>query len=101
MTYTPFIPYFFPFTDADEQTKRNVWNLGRPIQGYDQDTWRIDVCGHTMKYQDHGNTNSEYGWEIDHIMPVALGGTNVWDNLQPLYWENNRKKGNNYPWSCI
>ena len=53
-----------------------------------------------MKYGDHADTNSKYGWEIDHIYPTALGGTDDLDNLQPLYWEYNRQKGDTYPWYC-
>ena len=32
---------------------------------------------------------------------MALGGSDSLSNLQPLYWENNRHKGDNWPqWSC-
>jgi len=53
-----------------------------------------------MRFTDHGDTSSKYGWEIDHIMPTSLGGTDDVGNLQPLHWENNRKKGDSYPWYC-
>jgi len=55
---------------------------------------------HRNKYSDHGNTEAKYGWEIDHIKPLAMGGLDNIDNLQPLQWENNRKKGDTYPWNC-
>lgn len=77
-----------------------VWNKGRPIQGYDPNTWRYDMCGNVMKSSDYGNTNSQYGWEVDHVKPVAKGGTDDLSNLQPLQWDNNRKKGDTYPWNC-
>ena len=33
--------------------------------------------------------------EVDHIIPLALGGTNEWDNLQTLCRSCNRSKGAN------
>ena len=42
----------------------------------------------------------KFGWEIDHIKPVSKGGTDNLSNLQPLYWENNRSKGDKLDWKC-
>lgn len=92
--------YKYPFRAADEQTKLAVWRKGKPIAGYDEKIWRRDACGHAMKYSDHGNTESIYGWEIDHIKPVSAGGRDTLDNLQPLYWETNRSKADQWPWDC-
>jgi 5-methylcytosine-specific restriction endonuclease McrA len=92
--------YTYPFKGADEQTKRTVWEKGTVISQFDPALWRRDICGNAMKYSEHGNTNSEYGWELDHIKPIAKGGENTFDNLQPLQWQNNRTKADNYPWSC-
>lgn len=96
--------YTYLYKDAGEQTIIAVWKKGRIIvqngKEYDPSVWRWDMCGNVMKYSEHGNTNAKYGWEIDHIKPTAKGGSDTLGNLQPLQWENNRRKGDTYPWSC-
>jgi hypothetical protein len=83
-----------------ETTKRLVWSKGRIIPNFSPELWRWDKCGKVMKYSEHGNRNSEHGWEIDHINPLANGGTDHLGNLQPLNWSNNAEKGDSLNWSC-
>ena len=95
--------YDYPFRTASEQLKRDVWGKGRivPDKGnahWDPAEWRYDCCGKPIKYTEHGNIKSDVGWEIDHIKPVARGGIDAIDNLQPLQWEKNREKGDTFPW---
>lgn len=94
------MPETYPFGYVDLSVKLQVWVKAQPIIGQDPSLWRSDACGGIMRFTDHGDTNSKFGWEIDHMKPVALGGTDDIANLQPLHWENNRKKGDNYPWYC-
>jgi len=90
--------YQYPFKDADDELKFKVWSLGKKILGKDSNIWRKDKYGTLIKYSEHGNTNSKNGWEIDHIKPKSKGGSDKDGNLQPLYWETNRKKGDIYPY---
>jgi 5-methylcytosine-specific restriction endonuclease McrA len=96
--------YQYPFKSVDESKKLAVWNKGREIvqngNRFDPAIWRQDICGNPMKYSEHGNITSKYGWEIDHIKPKALNGSDDIENLQPLHWENNRQKADQYPWRC-
>ena len=64
-----------PFADS---TVNAVWNKGKPIDNYDRNVWRYDMCG----------------------KPVAKGGSDDLSNLQPLQWDNNRKKSDTFPWAC-
>jgi 5-methylcytosine-specific restriction endonuclease McrA len=86
------MPYRYPFRYVDQALKLEVWGKARPIPRRDSFLWRSDVCGAIIRFTDHGDSNSRYGWEIDHIKPTSLGGTNDLANLQPLHWENNGKK---------
>ena len=83
-----------------EATKKAVWKKGRIIPDFESDIWRWDKCGAVMKYSEHGNRDSKHGWEIDHINPVANGGSDDLYNLQPLFWKNNADKSDSLNWSC-
>lgn len=84
-----------PFGEA---TIEAVWNKSKVAQGYT--ALRTDVCNAIIGRAAYGRTGI-FGWEIDHIKPVAEGGTDDLSNLQPLHWENNRQKGDSWPqWGC-
>ena len=84
--------YVYLFASADESLKLSVWAKGSISDGYNGNFYRRDAFGTWMQYSAHGDTLSYFGWEIAHIKPVAEGGTDDLSNLQPLQWQNNRKK---------
>jgi hypothetical protein len=80
-----------PFTGL---LKATIWLNAAVVPGKDIALWRQDPCGAQMYWHDYGKTNSTYGWEVDHLLPVARGGTDDTSNLQALHWKNNRQKAN-------
>jgi 5-methylcytosine-specific restriction endonuclease McrA len=85
-------------SNFSESDKRAVWNKGYLIPGKDPANFRKDICGAEISWNQHGNTTEGgMGWEIDHIKPVASDGRDELSNLQPLQWQNNRKKGDSWP----
>ena len=74
-----------------------VWNKGTIVEGYDESLFRKDSCGAWIVRGQHAETNSSFGWEIDHVYPQIKGGDDNLLNLRPMQWENNRSKGDDYP----
>ena len=78
-----------------------VWKKGIKYdnESIKPESLRKDICRDGIAKNDYGKTE-KWGWEIDHIKPVSKGGTDDIDNLQPLFWENNRAKSDKFPWKC-
>lgn len=83
-----------------EEKKLTVWNKAIKIYGKSNQSNKIrkDKYGNEIHFKDYGNTSTKFGWEIDHSKPKCKGGTDHINNLQPLQWNENRIKGNKYPY---
>lgn len=73
----------------DEDTIQKVWEKGKKVNNNDSNIWRKDDCNAWIQRSKHGDRDSKYGWEIDHIDP---DGSNSLSNLRPLQWKNNVDK---------
>lgn len=82
-------------TDIQLQT---VWNKARIVEGYDSSHFRKDACGAWIQRSEYGNHSSQYGWEIDHVLPRLLGGDDDEINLRPMQWQNNLSKADDFPY---
>ncbi|MCA9308167.1 MAG: HNH endonuclease domain-containing protein [Patescibacteria group bacterium] len=69
-----------------------VWEKGIIDPYQNPAIYRKDQCGAWMKRDCYGNRDSDFGWEIDHIVPQSRGGSNMVSNLRPLQWRNNACK---------
>lgn len=61
-----------------------------------RDEYRLDDFGAIIKKTEQGN-KTEFGWTIDHIFPLTLGGGNDIENLRLLHWRNNEQKADDFP----
>jgi hypothetical protein len=82
----------------DTATIEAVWNKGQVVSGYA--AYRRDACGALMLRSAYGQLG-DYGWEVDHIVPVSNGGTDNLSNLQLLQWVNNRAKSDSIQLVCV
>lgn len=92
--------------ELTEELKKAIWDKGVVDDKYPSERVRKDACGAFMLYDDFGDRNSIFGWEIDHIYPASKlkSRSDISDelidnirNLRPLNWRNNVSKGSDYP----
>ena len=80
----------------NEQIIQQVWDKATIVDGYNPNLWRQDFAGAWIRRDSYGTTMN-FGWEIDHLHPVSIGGGDNIGNLSPIHCRNNRKKGNDFP----
>lgn len=81
----------------NEEIVLKIWDKGRHVDGLSPEMFRMDSCGALMLFSKFGNHEDEYGWGIDHIYPIALGGDERLENLRPMQWRNLQSKATDFP----
>ena len=93
------------FTIMSIDIINQLWGEATTIPQRDPEVWRMDPCGAIIKKEDYGDRESEYGWEIDHVVSKSFlldkgadeDEIGQEDNLRAMHWANNESKGTDYP----
>ena len=61
-------------------------------QIFDHTNGRCHYCKEKLEFKDYGKKNKPGSWEVDHIIPKAMGGPDYIYNLAPVHpWCNKEK----------
>ena len=94
------------YMEFSEDDIQGAWDRATAVVGFDKTRFRKDACGAWIMRNKYGDTDSLYGWVIDHIIPRALlkekgivdeKKVSAAINLRALQHENNTSKSDDYP----
>jgi len=74
-----------------KRLKGNYSELVKAIKVFERDKWHCKLCGCIVQKK---NIYAENAAEIDHIVPVSLGGVHTYSNVQTLCRKCNQSKSN-------
>ncbi len=88
-----------------EEQIQEAWDRATVVDGFDKNRYRKDACGAWIIRNKYGDTDSLYGWQVDHIVPQSLLRDKGFCesmidnslNLRALQHENNKSKSDDYP----
>ncbi len=74
---------------SEDERKEAAWANATPTT---DPHIRVDCDGRLIDWDEYGKY-SQYGWHIDHINPLALGGRDSPENLRARHWRGNCGSG--------
>ena len=80
------------FMDLNRETAMRLWN-----KSFGKDTKAVDFAGRTIAKGAYNDRNSEYGWNVDHILPQSKGGVTADYNLICCHIKTNDEKADKFP----
>ena len=81
-----------PFMDLNRETAMRLWN-----KSFGKDTKAVDFAGRTIAKGAYNDRNSEFGWNVDHILPQSKGGATADYNLICCHIKTNDEKADTFP----
>ncbi|MBE5737628.1 MAG: HNH endonuclease [Clostridiales bacterium] len=80
------------FMDLNRETAMRLW-----IKSFGKVTKVKDFTGREIVKGAYNDRNSEYGWNVDHILPQSRGGKTADHNLICCHILTNDEKANKFP----
>ncbi len=78
--------------DLNRETALRLWN-----KTFGKETRAVDFSNRIIVKGAYGDRNSDYGWNVDHILPVSHGGKTNDSNLIVTHIRTNDEKADKFP----
>ncbi len=80
------------FMDLNRETAMRLWN-----KAFGREQKAKDFAGRMMAKGAYNDRNSEFGWNVDHILPQSRGGVTADHNLVCCHILTNDEKADRFP----
>lgn len=80
------------FMDLNRETAMRLWN-----KSFGKETKVTDFSGRKIVKGAYNDRNSEFGWNVDHILPQSKGGVTADYNLICCHIKTNDEKADRFP----
>ena len=80
------------FMDLNKETAMRLWGVF-----FGKNTNAVDYAGREIRKGAYNDRNSQFGWNVDHILPVSKGGKTADHNLICCHILTNDEKANSFP----
>lgn len=67
-----------------------IFAKAQPYPGYPG--YALDCDGRIIGRHAYGQAG-DFGWEVDHVIPSAIGGLHAFGNVRPRHWMGNSSAG--------
>ena len=78
--------------DINKETASRLW-----VQQFGKKQKAIDYTGREVAKAAYNDRNSNYGWNVDHILPLSRGGKTADHNLICCHIRTNDEKADIFP----
>lgn len=78
--------------ELNRETAMRLWN-----KAFGKETRVSDFANRVIDKGAYGDRNSEFGWNVDHILPVSQGGKTNDSNLFITHIKTNDEKADKFP----